>query len=87
MTVPLSDIAKIIGLQLGIHDVKSADHIIQDLSAESMDIVNIIATIEEKYDIYIDESALVNIGTVAELHKLVEQITAEKESAATDHDA
>ena len=81
-TIPLNEITTIIGLQLGIRQVNGADHILQDLAAESIDIVNIIATIEEKYNIIISETALAAIGTVAELHQLVQQIIAQKE-----HDA
>jgi len=79
MTIPLNEISKIIGLQLGIRRVNGSDHILHDLAAESIDIINIIATIEEKYDIFIDETTLSNVGTVAELHQLVEKLTAEND--------
>lgn len=70
MIIPLNEITQIIGRQLGIRQVNPSDHILHDLAAESVDILNIIATIEEKYNIFIDETTLATVQTVADLHHL-----------------
>lgn len=73
MSIPLDEISNIVGLQLGVRRVKATDHILQDLAAESIDVLNIVATIEERYGVVIDETALAEVGTVAELHGLVNE--------------
>ena len=72
MTLTIEDITRLVGLQLGKKGVQPTDRIVEDLGAESADIVNIIATAEEKYDIFIDESELAQIQTVNELYDAVQ---------------
>ncbi len=71
MTIPLDEICTLVGLQLGIRHVKGADLIIENLGAESIDVINIVATVEETYHIEIDEAELPNIRAVADLYNLV----------------
>jgi acyl carrier protein len=71
MTIPVDEICTLIGLQLGRRRVQAGDHILEELGAESVDVINIVAAIEEKYQIVIDESELAHITTVASLHDLV----------------
>jgi acyl carrier protein len=82
VTITLDEITKIVGLQLGARQVSGQDNILHDLGAESMDIVNIVATLEEKYAINIDETSLAAVQTVAELHQLVQSLTAGEDYAA-----
>ncbi|MCP4691355.1 MAG: acyl carrier protein [Desulfobacterales bacterium] len=63
----LSEITAMIALQLGKRTVTATDFLIEDLGAESVDIVNIIATVEERYGIEIGEETLARIRTVADL--------------------
>ncbi|MCP4426701.1 MAG: acyl carrier protein [Chloroflexi bacterium] len=71
MTIPLNEICRLVSLQLGVRNVKGSDLIQENLGAESVDLVNIIATVEETYQIEIDEAELAAIRTVADLHRLV----------------
>jgi acyl carrier protein len=73
MMITLNDICTLVQLQLGAQQVNGSDHIFQDLGADSMDAVNIIATAEEKYDIEIEEGELIRIHTVFDLYTLVRQ--------------
>ncbi len=63
----LSEITAMIALQLGQAAVTATDLLIEDLGAESIDIVNIIAAVEERYGIEIGEETLGRIRTVADL--------------------
>lgn len=69
-----ADVVKeLIAVQLGALSVDENDRIVEDLGAESMDIVNIIAAVEERYDIHIEESLLPDIATVGDLVGLVQR--------------
>ncbi|KAA3664311.1 MAG: hypothetical protein DWQ04_06360 [Chloroflexi bacterium] len=73
MTVTLNDICKLVGLQLGLRQVNGTDHILQNLGADSVDMVNIVATAEEKYQIEIDEAELTLLQTVSDLYQLIQR--------------
>lgn len=64
----IEDIATVVGLQLGKRGIRGDDRIVEDLGAESADVLNIIAAIEEKYHITVSESQLSAIRTVADLY-------------------
>ncbi len=72
MTLPIEDITTLVRLQLGLKEIAPNNRLIEELGAESADVVNIIAAIEEKYNIFIGEEELINIHTVADLHRLVQ---------------
>jgi len=64
----LNEIVLIISLQLGEKNVLAEHHLIEDLGAESADIANIIAVVEEKYQLFINEEMISKIRTVQDLH-------------------
>jgi len=66
----LEDVIRIVSLQLG-HPVTEHDHFIHDLKVESLDVMNIIVAVEEKFGIEIKESEIPNILTPASLYDLV----------------
>lgn len=67
MPVETNAVAAIVARQLGCGSVRQEDRLVEDLGAESMDIVNIVATLEERYRLQIDEAELPEIRTVADL--------------------
>ena len=69
----IDEIMTIISVQLGIQEIPREAHIIQDLGAESADIVGIVAALEDKYGIMIEEGELAEIQTVVELTDLVQK--------------
>jgi acyl carrier protein len=71
MSVTVEEIGKIIAVQLGVRKVSEADRIVEDLGAESADVVNIVAAVEDKYEITIDEEAVPDIVTVGDMVELV----------------
>ncbi|MEW5939941.1 MAG: phosphopantetheine-binding protein [Chloroflexota bacterium] len=72
-TVPFDEIRQIVKLKLGARQVDASSRLIEDLRAESMDIVRLAATVEERYGVTIKESELARIKTVGDLHALVEE--------------
>ncbi len=67
----IEEIAALVSVQLGRRDVRGEDRIVEDLGAESADVVNIIAAVEDKYHITLGESELSAIRTVADLYHRV----------------
>ncbi|HSM70220.1 MAG TPA: acyl carrier protein [Anaerolineales bacterium] len=69
--VSMDEINKLVSLQLGARDVTADALLVEELGAESADVVNIIAVLEEKYQIVVRESEIANIRTPADLLSLV----------------
>lgn len=72
MAVTIEDIQTLVGLQLGLRRVSGQDRLMEDLGAESADIVNIIATVEDKYRISLAEADISRVRTVRDLYDLIE---------------
>ena len=70
--VQFSEIQMLVKLQLGARDVRESSRLIEDLRAESVDIVNLAVAVEGRYGIVIKESELARIKTVGDLHALVQ---------------
>lgn len=68
MTIQMEDIFHLIKVTLGVRQVGPEDRIVEDLGAESADIANILAAVEDKFGVYIDEEDIADIRTVADLH-------------------
>ena len=71
--VLMDEIKKLVGLQLGRRDVKDKDRFMEDLGAESADIANIVATMEEKYGVTIKESEIARLFTPEDLFALIQK--------------
>ena len=66
------EIKKMVEVQLGKRDVKNNNRLVEDLGAESADVSNLVAAVEEKYNIFIKESEIARIYTPADLFSLVQ---------------
>jgi acyl carrier protein len=64
----MEEIISIVSLQLGEKNVSEEQHLVEDLGAESADIANIIATLEEKYQLFISEEMIAKIRSVKDLY-------------------
>ena len=62
---------KIVELQLGRRKVRPEDRFIEDLNAESVDMVNLAATIEEKTGIFIPEEVIPELKSVSDLENYI----------------
>jgi acyl carrier protein len=69
--IQLEDVCGTVGLVLGHRGAKPDDRLMEDLGAESMDILVIVATIEEQFGITVDEAATAGIATVRDLYDVV----------------
>lgn len=67
----LDDILKLVGLQLGRRNVTANNRLLEDLNAESVDLLNLIVAIETKYGISIKESEIARLSTAQDVFKLV----------------
>lgn len=62
-------IKKIVSISLGVSvaDLKATDHLILDLQADSLDILDITMDIEREFDVEIDDDAAAAFRTVGDL--------------------
>jgi acyl carrier protein len=71
MLIELDDVCRTVGLVLGRRDPKADDRIQEDLGGESIDVLNVVVTLEQKYGISIDEDAMSRVSTVRDLYHLL----------------
>ena len=62
---------KMVELQLGRRKIKPDDRFFEDLDAESVDMVNLVANIESQTGIFIPEEVIPDLKTVADLHNYI----------------
>jgi acyl carrier protein len=67
----MDDIKKMVGLQLGVLTVEPHARLVEDLGAESADVANLVAAVEERYQVSIKESEIAGIITVNDLFEVV----------------
>ena len=73
MSVAINEVCALVARQLGHAKVAAEHHIVEDLGAESADVINIVAAIEEKYGILIEDSEIPDHLTVNDLFQLVRE--------------
>ena len=71
MNILIEDIISIVSLQLGVKRVEEGQRLVEDLGAESADIANIVAALEEKYDLFISEEMIAQIKSVKDLYTTI----------------
>lgn len=74
-SVTMDDIKKLVGMQLGKRNVHEHDRFLEDLGAESADVANLVATVEEKYGVTIKEAEIARLFTPADLLMLIQKRT------------
>jgi acyl carrier protein len=72
------EIAELVALQLGAPAVEPGDRLVEELGAESADVLNLVATLEDRYEIEIDEEEIPRLSTVADVHRLVRRRLGER---------
>jgi len=70
-TINMDEIKKMVGIQLGVRTVEAQDRLVEDLGAESADVANLVAAVEERYQVSIKESEIATIITPNDLFELV----------------
>jgi acyl carrier protein len=71
MLIQLDDVCRAVGLVLGRPGASGADRLLEDLGAESIDVLNIMVTLEQQFGVSIDEAGMAGVSTVRDLHELV----------------
>ena len=71
MRPPAEEIQALVRRQLGLREVRLDDDFAADLGAVSADVINIVAALEDLYEIVIGEEELPDIRNVEQLHRLV----------------
>lgn len=71
MIPTLTDVCRLVERQLGRRGVGAEDRIVEDLGAESLDVVHLVAAAEDTWGMEIGEEELADVGTVGELHALI----------------
>jgi acyl carrier protein len=62
-----NEVRDLVARQLGQHAVGLDDRLVEDLGAESIDLVTIVAVLEEAYGVSVEEERLPLIHTVRDL--------------------
>ena len=62
-------------LNLNKDDVKETSHFVDDLKADSLDIVELIMALEEKFDLEISDGDAKNMNSVSDIIKYLEKIS------------
>jgi acyl carrier protein len=84
MLVDLEEVGLTVGLVLGRRKVTGEQRLIEDLGAESADILNIMVTLEQKHGVKIDDAEMAAAATVREVYDLLVKST---HAADPDSDA
>lgn len=71
MTVTLDEIREMVGLQLGRREVGADDELVGDLGAESADVINLVANLEDRYGVEIGEEELPDLRTPRDLYRRI----------------
>ena len=74
--VEVEEIAEIVCLQLGVDSAGPGDRLLEDLGAESADLLNLIVAVEDRYGIAIGEEDVAVVGTVEDLYRLASRLVA-----------
>ena len=87
MLADLEEVCRTVGLVLGRRKVAAGHRMVEDLGAESADILNIMVTLEQKYGVKIDDAEMSSVSTVADLHALLARLADARQSADPDRTA
>jgi len=72
----LDDVKEVVVEQLNVNidEVKEESKFVEDLGADSLDVVELVMALEEKFDIEIPDEEAESITTVAEAIKFIENV-------------
>ncbi len=71
MAVTVEEVQALVRMQLGRRKVSMENRLMEDLGAESADIVNIIAAAEDKYGVSLDETDIAAVRTVKDVYQII----------------
>lgn len=70
----LDDVKEVVVEQLNVNadEIKEESKFVEDLGADSLDVVELVMALEEKFDIEIPDDAAESIATVGDAIKFIE---------------
>jgi len=71
----IDEIQNLVAVQLGLRTVAAGDRLVEDLGAESADVVNLVAAVEDKYAVEVEEEEIAELSTVRDVFELVRRRT------------
>jgi acyl carrier protein len=67
----MDEINQLVALQFGKKQVNETDRFMEDLGAESADVANLVAAVEDRYHIEVKETEIARLVTPKDLFDLV----------------
>lgn len=74
MPVQLEDVCRLVARQLGRRSAQPDDRLVEDLGAQSIDVLNVVAALEDRYGVEIPEPEVPDLATPAALHRRVREL-------------
>ncbi len=76
----MTEIKKMLANQLNVKEEKLVDsaRIIEDLGADSLDVIEMLMTLEEEYNIKIPDEKALELKTVGDVVAYIEKVTKSK---------
>lgn len=74
MRPTLDEVRDLVALQLGRRSVAADDRLVEDLGAESMDVMNVVAAAEDRWGVTIDETEVPELRTAVDLHERIRSL-------------
>ena len=72
MTIPtIDELCELLALEIGRQSVAADQRLIADLGVASVAMIGVLASVEERWDIAVDETDLGEIETLADLHRVI----------------
>ncbi len=62
-------------LNISADKIKESSKVIDDLGADSLDVVEMLMTLEEKFNVTVSDEESVNLKTVGDIVKLIDEKT------------
>ena len=75
MALQIDEVKELVCLQLGIPKVAATDRFVEDLGAESADLVNLTAAAEDRFQVEFEEEMIADIRTVEQLFQQIKTLT------------
>ena len=73
MNVTIEEVQALVRLQLGKRTVADEDRLVEDLGAESADLVNIMAAAEDRFGVSFEGADISKVRTVHELFEFIKR--------------
>ncbi len=70
----MDNIIKLVKSQLGSHSVSSKDRFMEDLGAESMDLLNMVGMAEDTFGVELSEAKIADVRSIQDLYDLINTV-------------